>query len=99
MNNRVYSFEFRNGFFARVFTDIYTTYPQDFYVGGESSMLSRFLLGGSGTGVTPGSMQGITGNISQVLIYQSTHTSEQRVKIMKYLRDNINNGYATEIEF
>jgi hypothetical protein len=99
MNNRVYSFEFRSGFFARVFTDIYTMYPQDYYVGVESSLTSRFLLGGSGTGVTAGSMQGITGNISQVLIYQSTHTSEQRAKIMKYLRDNINNGYATEIEF
>lgn len=99
MNNRVYSFEFRSGFFARVFTDIYTMYPQDYYVGGESGLISRFLLGGSGTGTTAGTMQGITGNISQVLIYQSTHTMEQRVKIMKYLRDNINNGYGTEIEF
>lgn len=97
MNNRIYSIEFENTgsrIYAKVYNNIYAT-PNSIDVGTLATLQTRFLLGAS----TLTGSQSIYGSFSHVLIYYNKHTEEQRVKIMKYLRDNINNGYATEIEF
>lgn len=96
MNNRIYSIEFENTggrIYAKVYDNIYAI-PNFIDVGTAAVLQTRFLLGAS----TLTGSQGIYGSISHVLIYYNKHTEEQRVKIMKYLKDNTNNGYGTEIE-
>lgn len=96
MYNRIYSIEFFNNgvtVWVKVYNNIYSN-ADPIFVGPVSSMQTRFLLGAS---TTTGS-QGIYGSISHVLIYYTTQTQEQRVKIMRYLKDNINNEHPTEIE-